>query len=70
MVSRALTISSSPSKRRLRDGWDSGTVRPGEAVTVTLEPRSASIVTWCSVPGHRSAGMELEVVVVGPGADG
>ncbi len=46
------------------DGWESGTVRPGEAINVPLDPRTASSVAWCSVPGHRDAGMELEVVVV------
>jgi uncharacterized cupredoxin-like copper-binding protein len=45
------------------DGWQSGQVRPGDAITVELEPQTASSVAWCSVPGHRDAGMELEVVV-------
>jgi uncharacterized cupredoxin-like copper-binding protein len=49
----------------LPSGWDSGDVRPGEAVTVTLDPLDASTVGWCSVPGHRDAGMELEIVVGG-----
>ena len=44
-------------------GWESGEVRPGEAVTVTMAPLEASTVAWCSIPGHRDAGMELEVVV-------
>jgi nitrite reductase (NO-forming) len=45
------------------DGWESGHVRPGEAVTVTLPALSTSTVAWCSLPGHRDAGMELELVV-------
>jgi len=45
------------------DGWESGEVRPGDAVTVQLDPQTASGVAWCLVPGHRAAGMELEVVV-------
>ncbi|MEX2532734.1 MAG: cupredoxin domain-containing protein [Nitriliruptoraceae bacterium] len=45
------------------DGWESGLVLPGEAVTVELGPQAASSVAWCSVPGHRDAGMELEVIV-------
>lgn len=45
-------------------GWQSGRVRPGESITVTMDPLEESDVAWCSVPGHRSAGMELEVVVI------
>lgn len=45
------------------DGWESGAVRPGETITVELDPQVASGLAWCSVPGHRDAGMELEVVV-------
>lgn len=45
------------------DGWQSGQVRPGDAITVELEPQTASSMAWCSVPGHRDAGMELEVAV-------
>ncbi len=47
----------------LETGWESGEVRPGEAVTVTLDPLETSTTAWCSIPGHRDAGMELEVVV-------
>lgn len=45
------------------DGWESGLVRPGDAITVELGPQTMSSVAWCSIPGHRDAGMELEVVV-------
>jgi len=51
-----------------QDGWESGLVRPGEAITVELDPQAVSSVAWCSVPGHRAAGMELKVVVRGGGA--
>jgi nitrite reductase (NO-forming) len=47
----------------LASGWESGEVRPGEAITVTLEAVEHTTVAWCSVPGHREAGMELDVVV-------
>jgi nitrite reductase (NO-forming) len=47
----------------VHDGWESGHVRPGEAVTVTLPALSATTIAWCSLPGHRDAGMELELVV-------
>lgn len=46
------------------DGWESGQVRPGDAITVELDAQTESSVAWCSVPGHRAAGMELEVVVL------
>lgn len=52
----------------LDSGWESGTVSPGETALVTLEPLSQSTVAWCSIPGHRAAGMELELVVVEDGA--
>jgi nitrite reductase (NO-forming) len=51
------------------DGWESGHVRPGEAITVTLPALSATTIAWCSLPGHRDAGMELELVVR-PAEDG
>lgn len=48
-------------------GWESGHVRPGDAINVDLGPLSASTVAWCAIPGHRDAGMELEVVVLDEG---
>lgn len=45
------------------DGWASGHVDPGSSVEVELGPFDASTIGWCSIPGHRDAGMELEVVV-------
>ncbi|MEX2548712.1 MAG: cupredoxin domain-containing protein [Nitriliruptoraceae bacterium] len=52
----------------LDTGWSSGEVRPGEAVTVTMGPLASSTTAWCSVPGHRDAGMELDVLVGGSGS--
>jgi nitrite reductase (NO-forming) len=49
----------------LEDGWESGEIGPGEAVTVSFGPLDASTTGWCSIPGHRDAGMELEIVVSG-----
>lgn len=46
------------------DGWESGEVPPGQAATVEIGPFDTATVGWCSVPGHRDAGMELEIVVV------
>lgn len=48
----------------MASGWESGVVNPGEAVTVTLESLTETTVAWCSIPGHRAAGMELELIVV------
>lgn len=48
---------------RFDDGWDSGMIDPGRRDTVELGPFETTTTGWCSVPGHRNAGMELEVVV-------
>ena len=48
----------------LDSGWESGGIDPGQAAVVTLGPLEQTTVAWCSVPGHRAAGMELELVVV------
>ncbi len=48
----------------LDDGWESGDVDPGSAATFDVGPFSTSTVAWCSIPGHRDAGMELQIVVV------
>lgn len=50
----------------LDDGWSSGEVRPGQTVAAELPALEATTVAWCSVPGHRDAGMELELVVEAP----
>lgn len=47
----------------LDSGWESGRVEPGQSALVTLEPLQTTTVAWCSIPGHRQAGMELELVV-------
>lgn len=48
----------------LDTGWESGEVKPGQTVDVVMDPLTYPTVAWCSVPGHRAAGMELEVRVV------
>jgi nitrite reductase (NO-forming) len=45
------------------EGWESGNVEPGGGVTVEIGPFTSPTVGWCSIPGHRDAGMELEIVV-------
>lgn len=44
------------------DSVDSGMIRPGRAATITIGPISEPVIGWCSVPGHRDAGMELVFV--------
>ena len=47
----------------LEDGTDTGMVPPGESATVEIGPFEESTTGWCSVPGHQSAGMELDINV-------
>lgn len=48
----------------LEDGWETGDVRPGGSVITELGPLTTSTTAWCSIPGHRDAGMELRVEIV------
>ncbi|ALU39309.1 copper oxidase [Kocuria flava] len=50
----------------LDSGAGSGRLAPGQSATVEAGVVGASLAGWCSVVGHRSAGMTLEVVVLGP----
>lgn len=45
------------------DGRESDTVAPGETVTFAAGEFDRTTLGWCSLPGHRDAGMELEVVI-------
>jgi nitrite reductase (NO-forming) len=42
----------------------------GESETVTLGPLDADAQAWCTVPGHREAGMVLDIVVQGTSGGG
>lgn len=44
---------------------ESDPVPAGETRTMEIGPFDSDTVGWCSVPGHRDAGMELEVTVTG-----
>ena len=45
------------------DGRQSEMVQPGETVMFEAGAFEEDTVGWCTVPGHREAGMELEVTV-------
>ncbi|MDZ7674785.1 MAG: hypothetical protein U5K30_06945 [Acidimicrobiales bacterium] len=48
------------------DGTDgSAMLDPGASETVSLGVISEDAEAWCTVPGHREAGMELGIVVTG-----
>lgn len=40
---------------------------PGESETVTIGPFDAPTQAWCTVPGHKEAGMTMAITVVGAG---
>lgn len=52
----------------LASGTSSGRVGPGQTVTVEAGVVDGPLEAWCSIVGHRSMGMTLDVVAVG--ADG
>jgi nitrite reductase (NO-forming) len=47
----------------LEDGEGTGMVQPGETGEAELGPFSEDTVAFCTVPGHREAGMEFEINV-------
>jgi nitrite reductase (NO-forming) len=47
----------------LPDGTRSDVLQAGETSVMEIGPLTEDVVAWCSVPGHRTAGMELEIVV-------
>ncbi|MFP5577115.1 MAG: multicopper oxidase domain-containing protein [Acidimicrobiia bacterium] len=53
----------------LKVGGTDGTdmLDPGESATITIGPFDASTEAWCTVPGHREAGMSMSITVEGSG---
>lgn len=51
----------------LKVGGTTGTaiLAPGESETITIGPFSSDAQAWCTVPGHKAAGMVLDVKVIG-----
>jgi nitrite reductase (NO-forming) len=47
----------------LEDGEGTGLVDPGESATAELGPFTEDTIAFCTVPGHREAGMEFEITV-------
>jgi nitrite reductase (NO-forming) len=47
----------------LEDGQGTGMVQPGESATGEIGPFDESTVAFCTVPGHREAGMEFDITV-------
>jgi nitrite reductase (NO-forming) len=45
------------------DGQGTGIVAPGESATGEFGPFEESTVAFCTVPGHREAGMEFDITV-------
>lgn len=43
-------------------------LNPGSSQTVTVGPFDASVEAWCSVSGHKEAGMKMTINVVGAAA--
>ncbi|MEU6238480.1 multicopper oxidase domain-containing protein, partial [Kitasatospora sp. NPDC047058] len=52
----------------VQDGPATRLLGRGESGTLDLGPLTADRQAWCSVPGHRAAGMRLALVVGHPGA--
>jgi nitrite reductase (NO-forming) len=49
----------------LDNGATSGSVKPGQSVTVNVGVITGDLNGWCSIPGHRQLGMVMKVVAVG-----
>ncbi len=50
------------------DGKDgTGMIDPGGTATVTVGPVTADTQAWCTVPGHKAAGMVMDIKVTGGG---
>jgi nitrite reductase (NO-forming) len=51
----------------LETGQHTALLTGGQSATITVGVVNAEISGWCSVPGHRVAGMTLSIVVTGTG---
>ncbi|WP_198533104.1 multicopper oxidase domain-containing protein [Carbonactinospora thermoautotrophica] len=53
---------------RFATGEHTELLDPGETAVLRLPPLTRSVEAWCTVPGHRAAGMTLHVRVTGDGS--
>ena len=53
---------------RLSTGQRTPMLRPGESATLTLPELTGPVDGWCTVAGHRAAGMTLRITVAGTAA--
>ncbi len=49
----------------LANGARTPVVSPGDSATLDAGVVGADLLAWCSLPGHRQAGMEFDIVAVG-----
>ncbi|MDO4259476.1 MAG: multicopper oxidase domain-containing protein [Actinomycetaceae bacterium] len=54
----------------LSTGQTTGSLAPGESGTIDVEMVGGNISGWCTLPGHREAGMTFDVIATGVPADG
>ncbi len=54
----------------LATGQTTPMLDPGQSATLRLPPLTGPIEGWCTVPGHRAAGMVMHIRVSGHGAGG
>lgn len=47
----------------LPDGTQSEALQAGESTVFEIGPLTESVTAWCTIPGHRNAGMEMQIVV-------
>lgn len=47
------------------DGTGTRMLDAGESETITVGPFTNTVEGWCTVPGHREAGMTMDVIVTG-----
>ena len=52
------------------EGQDEGMIAPGKATVLNWDPLTESTQAWCTVAGHKDAGMVLDINVTGSETEG